>query len=184
MTGFAYKWLGGPNGLSSVHGGDHEWVVGEWVAVQTPVVPCTTGLHLCRREHLLEWCAPALWVAEYDGDAFRDDYKIVVGRARLVRRIETWTDASARLFAADCAERALRRERDAGREPDARSWAAVDAAREFTRGEITDKERVAAWVAAGDAVWAAAGDALAPTKVELQQSAHQLVDRMLAVTGN
>ena len=34
------------------------------------------------------------------------------------------------------------------------------------------------------AVRASAWDALAPTKVELQQSAHQLVDRMLAVTGN
>ena len=42
----------------------------------------------------------------------------------------------------------------------------------------------AAWAAARDAAWAAAGAALAPTKVELQQSAHQLVDRMLAVTGN
>ena len=57
-------------------------------------------------------------------------------------------------------------------------------------------DAAAAWVAAGDAARAAAGnaawdaaraaarDALAPTKVELQQSAHQLVDRMLAVTGN
>ena len=38
--------------------------------------------------------------------------------------------------------------------------------------------------AAGDAAWAAAGAALAPTTAELQADAHQLVDRMLAVTGN
>ena len=71
------------------------------------------------------------------------------------------------------------------------SWdAAMDAARDAARDAAWD----AAWDAAMDAamdaawgaVWAAAGDAawdaLRPTVVVLQASAHQLVDRMIAVT--
>jgi RimJ/RimL family protein N-acetyltransferase len=47
-----------------------------------------------------------------------------------------------REFAADCAERALLRERAAGREPDPRSWAAIAVARErtSTAGELADAE--------------------------------------------
>ena len=63
------------------------------------------------------------------------------------------------LWACWCAERALKRERKAGREPDQRSWAAIEAKRRWVRGEISDKDltaaRDAAWAAAGDAIWAA-----------------------------
>ncbi len=62
----------------------------------------------------------------------------------------------ARLFACACAERVLLRERAAGREPDARSWAAVDVARRHADGQSTDEELAAAWAAARDAAWAAA----------------------------
>jgi hypothetical protein len=37
----------------------------------------------------------------------------------------------------------------------------------------------AAWSAAGSAAWSAAWSALRPTVVELQQSAHDLIDRMI-----
>src|SRR5690606_27251561 len=59
-----------------------------------------------------------------------------------------------RLFAADCAEAALLGERASGREPDERSWAAVDAARAFARGEIRSAARDAR-----DAAWFAAAAA-------------------------
>jgi hypothetical protein len=89
--------------------------------------------------------------------------KLVVGEARLVRRCSTWDDRVARLFAADCAERALRRERRCGREPDSRSWAAVRAARTFANGTISDEDlaasRAAAWEAASAAAWEAAWEA-------------------------
>ena len=49
-----------------------------------------------------------------------------------------------RLFACDCAERALQRERDAGREPDMRSWEAVAVSRRYANGQATDEERYAA----------------------------------------
>ena len=68
-------------------------------------------------------------------------------------------DPRRRLFACDCAERALGRERDAGHELDPRSWAAVEVARRYARGEATDEElaaaRDSAWAAARAAAWAA-----------------------------
>ena len=61
------------------------------------------------------------------------------------------------------AERPLLRERDAGREPDPRSWKAIEAKRAWLRGEINDEElevaRSAAWDAAWAATWSAARDA-------------------------
>lgn len=49
-------------------------------------------------------------------------------------------DKMLRLFACDCAEHALIRERKAGREPDARSWNAVEVSRRFANGAVTSKE--------------------------------------------
>ena len=68
-------------------------------------------------------------------------------------------DRQRRLFAADCAERALLREREAGHEPDPRSWRAVEVARRFANGNATAEELSAAWAAARDAARAAARDA-------------------------
>jgi hypothetical protein len=82
------------------------------------------------------------------------------------------TDSLMRLFAGDCAERALTRERDAGREPDERSWAAVDVTRQHDRGQATKDDldaasaaalaadaRAAASDAASAAAWSAASAA-------------------------
>jgi hypothetical protein len=75
-------------------------------------------------------------------------------------------DRIARLYACDCAERALQRERERGREPAAASWAAVEVARRFAFGTASESERHAAgaaardaWAAASDAAWADASDA-------------------------
>ena len=83
---------------------------------------------------------------------------------------------------------------------DAAGAAAWDAARDAARDAAGAAAWAAAWAAAGAAAWAAveaaaeaagaaaraagdaARDALRPTVVELQESAHGLVDRMLAVT--
>jgi hypothetical protein len=68
-------------------------------------------------------------------------------------------DRSRRELACDCVERALERERAAGREPDARSWAAVEVARRYARGEVTADELAAAWNAAWNAASTAASAA-------------------------
>src|SRR5690606_29775030 len=86
-----------------------------------------------------------------------DGNKLVTCRVRLVRRLDRWDETTARLFAADCAEAALLGERASGREPDERTWAAVDAARRYARGEIDRGEFNAARAAeAADAAVRAA----------------------------
>jgi hypothetical protein len=89
-----------------------------------------------------------------------------------VLREKAWlTDAELRLFACDCASRALKRTAKAtGKPSDPRSLEAVKVARRFARGRATIQElnaardaawaaRAAAWDEAWDAAWAAAGAA-------------------------
>jgi hypothetical protein len=88
-----------------------------------------------------------------------------------VLRPEVIDDVTLRLLSCDFAERALKRERRAGQEPDERSWNAIRVSRRYARGKATDEElaaaraaaRAAAWdaacAAAWDAAWAAAWDA-------------------------
>ena len=63
-------------------------------------------------------------------------------------------------FACDCAERALMREKEEGRETDERSWKTIQTKRLWVLGEAASEEqaaaRAAAWAAAGAAAWAAA----------------------------
>ncbi len=55
-------------------------------------------------------------------------------------------------FACDCVERVLVRERECGREPDPRSWRAIETKRMWLRGAATDEELAAARDAAEAAV--------------------------------
>ena len=133
------------------HGGRDRWPLptddgpGEWLEVKGDLRFCQRGLHGCRLADLLEWFGPAIFVMEFDGEVTVGDDKVLGRKARLVRRTP-WNDSTSGLFAADCAERALRRERRAGREPDPRAWEAVRVARAFARGEATGE-----WPLAGDA---------------------------------
>jgi hypothetical protein len=62
-------------------------------------------------------------------------------------------------FACRCAEHVLMRERKAGREPDPRSWAAIEAKRQWVKGKISNKQLDAAWSAACNAAGSAACNA-------------------------
>ena len=146
---------------SCFHGGKGSWPLptedgpGEWVEVKGDLVACENGLHGCRIGDLFEWFGPAIFVMEFEGEVVTSADKALGRKARLVRAT-AWNSSTARLFAADCAERALKRERKAGREPDARSWEAVRVARAFARGEATSEDLAAAWDAAGATAWATA----------------------------
>jgi hypothetical protein len=155
MAETLYKVLG--ENAEAVNGGNAVWNTnGKWMPpIEGELEPCRNGYHLCRREHLVAWLGPVIWRATYRGELIDDGDKVVVREARLVSRVRTWNEKTARLFAADCAERALERVGNA----DPRSIEAVRIARLFAVGEATREELDAASDAARDAASDAARDA-------------------------
>jgi hypothetical protein len=95
------------------HGGSGAWPLprgrrpGAWRKVTGDLKPCENGLHLCREDDLIHWIGEALWEAEHRGEMILTGDKVVVREARLIRRVETWDDKAARLFAVNCAARVL-----------------------------------------------------------------------------
>lgn len=148
------------------HGGHGKWhlpkgdVPGEWMPpIEGELVPCQNGYHLCLPKDLLKWIGPDIFEAECRGETVFCDDKVIVREARLLKRIETWNDQTAQLFACDCVERVLpvfERERP----DDDRPRLVIETIRRFVRGEATADEQIAARDAAWGAAQAAARDAI------------------------
>lgn len=142
------------------YGGTGRWHLptadgpGEWMPAIGPVL-YGRGYYLCRdAADLLEWLGPTIWVAEVDGKVITHHNKMVVERARLLRKLP-WDARTAQEFAADCAERALP-VYEAACPDDDRPRRAVEVARAYG-GEATRDElpaRAAAWAAAKAATMA------------------------------
>jgi len=140
---------------SLVSGTKYRYPARAWTRHLDPskMVLCERGYHYCEGPQVLEWLREGL-LCEVERCAehkpLRGDTKAVSCRLRIVRTFVL--DARVlRLFACDCAERALRRERKAGREPDAASWECVRIARLYAVGKATKEELDAAYYAAYDA---------------------------------
>ncbi|WP_461367558.1 hypothetical protein [Candidatus Darwinibacter acetoxidans] len=131
--------------------------VGQTLSVEGPLKLCKHGLHGSRKalDALYYAPGPVACLDEIWGDIIEGDDKLC-GR---YRKCLAMIDATYILheFGCRCPERALTREREMGREPDPRSWAAIDAKRKWLRGEIDDAKLAAARVAAEDAARAVAG---------------------------
>jgi len=131
---------------------------GKWVRAKGNLIVCENGLHLLRRDDLVHWLDRHIYIAEAREERFDSDNKIVVREARLIRKLDIWDGRVARLFACDCAERALRRVTAKHGKQDPRSWAAIRVARRFACGEASADDlqtaSYAAW-AASDAARAA-----------------------------
>jgi hypothetical protein len=158
-----YKVLG--TGGVSCNGGDAKWSIphdgepGDWMPeIIGELIPCKNGYHLCRTKDLVVWLNAEIYEAEFEGEIIEYRDKVVVRKARLLRKLETWDEKTARLFAADCAERVLylyeKKYPD-----DNRPRLAIEAAREYANGKISDAERDAAWAYARDAENATERDA-------------------------
>ena len=126
--------------------------VGQKLTVDPPLILCNWGLHASKRaiEALRYAPGPIACRVELSGEILEDDDKVCATERTVLKMIDATNILHE--FACWCAEQALLQEREAGREPDPRSWAAVDAKRKWLRGEITDSELAAVWAAA----WAAA----------------------------
>lgn len=101
----AYKFLdsGRVAPFTSFH-----WPVGEWVDAGR-VDPCRGGIHACRLGDLPIWMNKELWEIELDGEVVEQTRKVVAGRGRLSRRVESWTDELAAQFGRFCADRTRER---------------------------------------------------------------------------
>ena len=135
----------------------HTWVeVGQKLTIDPPLSLCNWGLHASKRaiEALQYAPGPIASRLELSGEIL-EGYDKVCATERTVLQMVDATNVLHQ-FACWCAEQALLREREAGWEPDPRSWAAVEAKRKWLRGEITDSELAAAWEAARAAAGAAA----------------------------
>jgi hypothetical protein len=143
-----FKVLG--SNQESHHGGTGKWRKGQWRSVKGELVPCSNGIHYCKPDHLVSWLGPTIWLFE-DGtpdETVDHGDKLVTRKGRIIERVGTWNETTARLFAADCAEAVLHLIPGSHQEP---FVAAINAARGFARGDIGDKERDAAGAAAGAA---------------------------------
>ena len=155
-----YKILG--NGGVACNGGSGQWSLphdglpGDWMPTIEGIVPCKRGYHLCRAGDLVSWLNEEIYEAEGRGEFIRDDdNKDVFPEARLLRKIGTWNERTARLFAVDCAEHILHLF-EAKYPDDKRPRLAIEAARDFANGKISEAEWAAAGEAAGTAAKAAA----------------------------
>ena len=133
-------------------GGSGKWdLEGGWMPRIDEIEPCQRGYHLCDGEHqLVEWLGPVIWEAEWRGGRIDSGDKIVVSEARLVRKLATWNDRTARLFACDCAERVLGLF-ESKYPGDMRPRKAIEVARCFAVGKASQAELEAAWSAARSA---------------------------------
>jgi len=130
-------------------------------ATEKPLELCAYGLHasLDLWDSLMYAPGPVLCRVELSGEILYSDDKLCASH----RRVLTMHDMTAVLqeFACRCAEAALFAEREAGREPDARSWEVIEVARRHSRGEADNSEMKAAASAAKSAAESAAASAAA-----------------------
>ena len=95
------------------------------------------------------WSALAIIEAGKVGMVPTEDVFWVVLRPELISEHDLYE------LACRCASRALREERKAGREPDPRSWAAIETRRAWLRGDMSDEDLSAAESVARSAAWSA-----------------------------
>jgi len=125
----------------------------KWTDRVTDPILCKQGWHACRWEDAIHHIAAELWVVELDGRIVEGPDTVVAERLRIVRRVKL-SDRDFRLFAADCAESVLPVFERAYPNDD-RPRLAIQAARDYANGLISDDARAAASAAARDAYWAA-----------------------------
>jgi len=146
--------------MTAGSGKEKPWKVGEERTVPKPdrVVLCAYGYHSAPswRDALKYAPGPVACIVEVSEPIAHDDTKQVSATRKLLAAKDV--NKELRLFACDCTERALKRERKAGREPDERSWKAIIVSRLYANGEANLQELAAARAAARDAAWDA-GDA-------------------------
>jgi hypothetical protein len=140
----AYHFL--KDDMRASSGKEKPWKVGEERTVPEPelISLCAYGYHSAPswRDALQYAPGPVACIVEVSDPIDKDDTKQVSATRELLAAKDV--SKELRLFACDCAERALKRERKAGREPDERSSNAIIVARRYASGKATLTELNAA----------------------------------------
>jgi hypothetical protein len=87
MTGYKFLKRGGIGAVSGF-----VWPRGEWVIVEEPLQECRRGVHVLRGGDLAYWLSDELWRIEYDGDVQPGSDCLLASRARLVERVDAWSE--------------------------------------------------------------------------------------------
>ena len=133
---------------------------GRWVKANGDLIACENGIHAVTPGQARDWLRPECYIIELGGRVIDAGDKLVSRRGRLLRRVDSWNDCTAQLFAADCAAHVLKfYEREYP--DDKRLREAIRAARTYARTpteanrEKADAARATAWDAARATAWAA-----------------------------
>ena len=154
MGGMYYKILGD---CGKPHLGGGAWHLpkgnrpGKWMPKIEALSMCNSGYHVTDAAHVIDFLDYGYHVYEVEvrGECLAEANKSCHQQARLLRELQ-WGEREARLFACDCAERALDLWARTGT-VDPRSRAAVEVARRFANGEAkigraSCRERVCQYV--------------------------------------
>jgi hypothetical protein len=76
---------------------------GTWLEAEVPTELCRSGVHALLPQVLSRWVAEELWWVELDGEELVAEGILLAPRGRLVSRVDSWNDATAREFARACA---------------------------------------------------------------------------------
>jgi hypothetical protein len=138
--------------MTAGSGSEPPWAVGEERSVKGTLKMCEHGYHSSPTWRDSLRYAPgfiACIVEIPKRGTLKDSDKQVSRKRKLIAARDA--KRTVLLWAAECAERALLREREAGREPDKRSWKAPEVLRLFADGKATEKQMNAASYAANAA---------------------------------
>ncbi len=145
------------------YGDGRKVVAGKTLTVKRPddIALCNYGLHASERliDALSHAREPIVCRVELSGNVLHGDDKLVASKRKCLWIVDA--THALRLWACWCAERALKLERKAGREPDARSWKAIEVTSKYLNGKAQVDELIAAQNAAAYAADAAADAAYA-----------------------
>jgi len=129
---------------------DGTWKPGKWLPKVDSLEMCETGYHVTDAAHLVTWLDAQIYEVETGGKCLSGDDKDAYQKIRLTRKLETWNDKTARLFACWCVRQVW------NLLTDERSKTAIEVAERYVNGEATEEELAAAGAAARDAARAAA----------------------------
>lgn len=104
MSTRAYKFLAA--GARGPFSGVAWPAIGAWLASDGPVVVGKRGAHVCRADQLAHWLHEELWQVELDGVQLDGPDCVVAERARLLARVDAWSQGGAVRFARACVDHA------------------------------------------------------------------------------